>query len=420
MHKSSGSTTSPDNGIAPVNEPTTIGGYALAIAKALDHSGIDSARILQAVGISPSLTNDPLSRLSVGTLTRLYRACVEVTHNPYFGLTVGKFIHISNLHALGYALAASNNLLEYCRRLERYFKLASQTADVTVVETSDEITLHIKHLVDVCDETEDALMAFVVLSMRQLCRPTLSPTRVALHHAVPRDGAGPYEALFRAPVEFSQPLSILAITRADAEYPLQGACAELAQLNDNLANRYMARLEKDDVVNTVRLKIIEMLPSGDCSREKVASVMCMSPSTLQLKLAQRETNFQDLLDAIRKELALSYVRQSSLSITEITFLLGFSDTSNFTRAFKRWEGKSPTSFRSGAAMGEVRWDKIADGLGCHGEYVTSMAELGPALQRAKAAPGPALVCVRTNRDANAAIPGSIANRSWEVYLGPQS
>jgi acetolactate synthase I/II/III large subunit len=72
------------------------------------------------------------------------------------------------------------------------------------------------------------------------------------------------------------------------------------------------------------------------------------------------------------------------------------------------------------AMGEVRWDKIADGLGCHGEYVTSMAELGPALQRAKAAPGPALVCVRTNRDANAAIPGSIANRFWEVYLGPQS
>lgn len=347
MPKPSVTSPLPDSGTAPAHGPTTIGGYALAIAKALDHSGIDSARILRAAGISAALTNDPLSRLPVATLTQLYRACVEVTHNPYFGLTVGKFIHISNLHALGYALAASSNLLEFCRRLARYFRLASQTAEIRVIESDDEIALEIKQLVDVCGETEDALITFVVLSMRQLYRPEFNPTRVALHHAVPRDGPAPYENLFRAPVTFDQALAVLAIPRASAEHPLPGACAELAQLNDNIANRYMAQLDKDDVVNTVRLKIIDMLPSGDCSREKVASAMCMSPSTLQLKLAQRDTNFQDLLDAIRKELARSYVRQQSLSITEITFLLGFSDTSNFTRAFKRWEGKSPSSFRAG-------------------------------------------------------------------------
>ena len=329
-----------------VQEPTTIGGYALAIAKALNHSGIDSGRILRAVGISPDITNDPMSRLPVATLTRLYRTCVEVTHNPYFGLTVARFIHISNLHALGYALAASTNLLEYCRRLERYFRLASQTAEITVVESADEVTLEIKHLVDVCAETEDALMGFVMLSMRHIYRPEFNPTHVAFHHEARREGPGPYEALFRAPISFSQKLTLFSFPRADAEFPLPGACAELAQLNDNLANRYMARLDKDDVVNTVRLKIIELLPSGDCSREKVASAMCMSPSTLQLKLAQRDNNFQDLLDKIRHELARSYVGQQSLSITEITFLLGFSDTSNFTRAFKRWEGESPSSYRT--------------------------------------------------------------------------
>jgi AraC-like DNA-binding protein len=73
----------------------------------------------------------------------------------------------------------------------------------------------------------------------------------------------------------------------------------------------------------------------------------MSPTTLQFKLSNRGTNFHELLDSIRRELALSYVQQSALSITEITFLLGFSDTSNFTRAFKRWEGISPTDFRGG-------------------------------------------------------------------------
>src|ERR1022692_4859457 len=101
--------------------PTTIGSYALVIAKALDYSGVDSARVLKSVGISPAMTNDPMMRLSVATLTRLFRACADVTHSPYFGLTVAKFVYISNLHALGYALASSANLMDFCRRLERYF-----------------------------------------------------------------------------------------------------------------------------------------------------------------------------------------------------------------------------------------------------------------------------------------------------------
>ena len=328
-------------------EPTTIGGYALAIAKALEYSGIDSARILRAAGIPLEMSNDPMCRLPVASLTRLYRTCVEATNNPYFGLTVAKFVHISNLHALGYALAASGNLLEFCRRLQRYFRLASQTSEITIVESGSEVSLQMKLLVDVSAETEDAFLGFVVLSMRQLYKPDFNPIRVGVHHSIPREGSAPFEALFRAPVRFDQAMPTLAFARTDLEHPLAGACAELAQLNDNIATSYIARLDKRDVVTTVRQKIIEYLPSGDCTREKVASAMCISPTTLQFKLSQRKTSFHGLMDATRQELARSYVQQSALSITEITFLLGFSDTSNFTRAFKRWEGVSPTDFRSG-------------------------------------------------------------------------
>jgi len=325
---------------------TTIGGYALAIAKALEHSGIDSTRIFQAAGIAPSLLkNDPMCRLPVATLTQLYKVCVDVTHNPYFGLTVAKFVHISNLHALGYALAASSNLMAFCQRLERFFKLASHACEIKLTESGQEVCLQAKLLVDVSAETEDALMGFLVLAMRQLYKTDFNPLRVGLSHGMPRDGGKPYEDLFRSPVAFSQPAPLLVLSKADLYQPLAGACAELAQLNDNLATSYMARLDKSDVVTTVRQKIIEYLPNGDCTRDKVADAMCISPTTLQFKLSQCDTNFHDLLDTTRKELASSYVQQSSLSITEITFLLGFSDTSNFTRAFKRWEGVSPTHYR---------------------------------------------------------------------------
>jgi AraC-like DNA-binding protein len=72
----------------------------------------------------------------------------------------------------------------------------------------------------------------------------------------------------------------------------------------------------------------------------------MSPATLYLKLAERGTSFQALLDNTRKDLACNYLHQATRSVTEVTFLLGFSDTSNFTRAFKRWTGSSPTNFRA--------------------------------------------------------------------------
>ncbi|MDM0022465.1 AraC family transcriptional regulator [Variovorax saccharolyticus] len=333
---------------APAREPTTIGGYVLAISKALQASGVDSTRVLKAAGVPLNMTNDPMSRLPVSTLTRLFRACADVTGSPYFGLTVARFIHISNLHALGYALAASADLHEFCHRLERYFRLASQTSEITVVESKEELALKIRTLVDLSPETEDAFLGFLVLAMRQLYKPDFNPLRVSLSHALPREGAGPYEALFRAPVSFDQPGPMLVLPRADLHNPLIGACAELAQLNDNLSNTYLARLEKDDVVTRVRQKIIEFLPNGICTRDKIADALAMSPTTLQFKLAERQTSFQDLLDATRKELSTGYVRQSSLSITEITFLLGFSDTSNFTRAFKRWQGVSPTAFREGA------------------------------------------------------------------------
>ena len=326
-------------------ELTTIGSYGLAIARALESCGIDSARIFRAAGVPPALSNDPLSRLPITTLTRLYRTCVEVTNNPYFGLTVARHVHISNLHALGYALAASATLMDFCRRLERYFRLVSQSAKVSVTEADGNVLLRFEHQVEISGETEDAFFAFLILTMRMLYKRTFNPVRVEFHRPMPREGAEPYEALMRAPVSFSHADGVLVFDKTDLVQPLSGSSPELAQVNDAIVLGYLARLDKSDVITGVTRKIIEFLPDGDCSREKVAKALCMSPTTLQSRLAQRGTHFQQLLDDTRKELACSYLQQAARSVTEITFLLGFTDTSNFTRAFKRWTGVSPTEFR---------------------------------------------------------------------------
>ncbi|MCC8971870.1 AraC family transcriptional regulator [Bradyrhizobium sp. Cham227] len=326
-------------------EATSIGGYGIAIARALQSCGVDSNRVFRAAGIPLELANDPMTRLPATAITRLYRACVDATNNPYFGLIVAKFIQMPTLHALGYALAASSTLMDFCRRLERYFRLVSQVARISVSEADGKVYLRFEHLVDVSGETEDAFFGFLVLAMRRLYTTDFNPVRVEFHRPMPREGADPYEKLMRAPVSFSHPDGLLVFDQADLRQPLAGSCPELAQVNDNIAIDYLARLDRSDVITGVTKKLIDLLPDGECSRDKVASALGMSPSALQLKLSQHGTNFQQLLDDTRKELGCSYVQQPTRSVTEITFLLGFNDTSNFTRAFKRWTGMSPTAFR---------------------------------------------------------------------------
>lgn len=328
-----------------MQQSTAIGSYAQAIARALEASGIDSACIFQKVGIPANLPNDPLTRLPTTTITRLYRTCVEVTGNPYFGLTVAEFMQLPHFHAVGYALAASGTLMDFCRRVERYLQLVSQVARASLKEFDDTVLLRFEYLVEISGETEDAFFGFLVRTMRQLYKLEFNPLRVEFRRSVPQEGAEPYEALFRAPMSFSQPAGLLVFDKSDLLQKLPGSCPEIAQASDGIVINYLARLGKSDVIAGVTLKIIEFLPDGDCTRAKVAKSLCMSTTTLHLKLSQRGTSFQQLLDETRKELAYSYMGQASRPVTEITFLLGFSDTSNFTRAFKRWSGLSPRDFR---------------------------------------------------------------------------
>jgi len=328
-----------------VGRLTLMAGPVTAIAQALEYKGMDSGDVFRAAGVRQAIRNDPTDRLSVSATAALFRHCAEATCDPYFGLTVAQFIRVSNIHALGYALLASKTLLDFCLRLERYFALVTQSVTLHVDRAPDEIALRFHPLTRIAGEAEDAWAAFMLHLMRLLSRPDFAPLRIEFLHPCPLDGPAPYAACFGVLPLFEQPEMVIRFSAAVMEEPLSGASPELAQYNDRIATDYLARLDKADVVGRVRAKIIERLSSGDCSRRKVAGDVSMSEETLRLKLAQRNTNFLKLLDETRKELALGYLVDRALSVTEITFLLGFSDVSNFTRAFKRWTGISPSLYR---------------------------------------------------------------------------
>jgi len=336
-------------GMSQVRTPvqaTTIAGYTEAITRALEAAGVDPQEVLLEAHVERVRSNDPMLRITDADINAIYKRAVAVTRDPYFGLRVAGYILPGMLHALGYALLASETLEEFCNRLVRYWAVVAQSGDHSVSVEGAELRLtSVPKDSSLCFETEDAHVALILRLMRMAYQDELSPLRVELLRPVPTGGDAPYREYFGCPVLFEQDSLSLYFDLAIMREHLSGASRELAQHNDQIVMRYLEKLQRDDIVNRVRGHIVTGLSGGSFSRADIAASVHMSASTLQVRLAKEGLSFQQLLDETRHELALGYVQQSRLSITEIAFMLGFADLSNFIRAFKRWTRKSPTEFR---------------------------------------------------------------------------
>ena len=156
---------------------------------------------------------------------------------------------------------------------------------------------------------------------------------------------GDYYGLFRCPVRFDSEESVIVFSRVDVDYPLPAANRELAQANDRILSGYLANLTDDDLITRVKLAIVDGLPSGQSSDNAVAKAVYLTPRTLQRRLTALGTSYSKVLAAVRCDLAEQYLADPSRSMYEITYLLGFSELSAFSRAFKRWTGKAPSAIR---------------------------------------------------------------------------
>jgi AraC-like DNA-binding protein len=154
--------------------------------------------------------------------------------------------------------------------------------------------------------------------------------------------------MFGPSIEFDAVDNRLCFDTELVNKPLTTANPNLARINDQTVIDYLARFDRASIAMQVRSKIIDQLPDGIPRQDHIAGSLNLSLRSLQRRLREEETSFKDLLENTRQTLAGQYLRESHRSIGEITYLLGFSESSNFTRAFKRWTGMTPAEFRNNA------------------------------------------------------------------------
>jgi len=328
-------------------DTTALAASHLLVQKALDAYGLDSQALFERAGLDPDSMRDPEARYSEAASTKLFELAREVTGDPCFGLKLASYWHPSSLHALGFAWMASASLKEALERLVRYFRILIVGEHLALEETQTEYQLHIKTLPEyprAPEEVYDAFIAVLVNMCRKSYGDEFNPLKVVLRRPAP-PCSGEFYAQFRAPVDFGADADAVLLDKQQLVSPLPTANAQMALASDQIIADYLWRLDRSQVAVQVKAKLIERLPSGQATEEGIAEALNVSLRSLQRRLRDEETSYSQLLDETRRELAMQYIRRSRMSINEITYLLGFSEPSNFSRAFKRWTGHSPTEHR---------------------------------------------------------------------------
>lgn len=267
-------------------------------------------------------------------------------NDPLIGLHVGQTITAQHLGILGSVVLACDNLGAALERFERYQRLIFDVVPAAIEIFPDyvELSWDIKEYQagGLVDETGRTVM---IQFCRSLIRGKGSLLAVHFIHEQP-ENIQPYEEYFECPVLFEQPIPLIRFSSDMLSLPLKSPDATLVAILDKHADQLLASLPHvEEIIEQVRKQIAYLLHQGEPDIEQLADRLHYSRRTLQRRIAEAGTSFRKELNFVRYELAKSYLKDPRLQIVEIALLLGYSEHSPFTRAYKEWSGKTPQQER---------------------------------------------------------------------------
>jgi AraC-like DNA-binding protein len=319
------------------------------IVAAAEAVGVEVAPVLRALEIDAAVLRDPDARIPIATEEALWDEMARRSGDPCFGLHAQGHIPPGTLDVLDYAVRSSANLRQAYENLVRYNRLVHDIAEFTlsVADGVARLTQHFRGDPRGASwQVTDYSLGGLVLVTRQLIGDDWNPIEVRMTHPAPGD-PGPYRELFRVTPRFNCDANELAIDATLLERPVASADPLLHRVLRRHADALLEKLPRSEgIVEQVREILARSLCGGDPGIDAVARRLHMSPRTLQRRLAGADTSHQELLEAMRREMALRLLDEGGVAISEVAFLLGYSQPSAFHRAFRRWTGSTPAEFRS--------------------------------------------------------------------------
>ena len=336
-------------------EPTTLASITCLLATSLrEEYGIDPEPLYVQAGVPLTPPESPQLRYPLVNIRKLWDLSKEASGDEAIGLKTGRYAKPVQFYAFGYSWLASSSLLGAMQRLTRYYQVMSTASvEVRLTETADSYALSAVFP----DESKsppkegiDCGMTALLALCEIVAEKDIRPLRVELTcPATVHPDA--YRDALRAPIQFNAEVGTFHFDKELLRAPLPHGTPDVANATDKIAEQYIETLDPDKVASQVRQLLIALLPSGKADQDLVSSRLNRSTSTLQRQLQAEGMSYRDVLESTRRSLAENYLSDNKHSQAQIAYMLGFSDQSNFSRAFKRWTSLSPKQYQESLEHG---------------------------------------------------------------------
>jgi AraC-like DNA-binding protein len=318
-----------------------------AFAEAARSLGLDPYRMLRRAGLPVAALDHPDYQIPADKVQALLADCANSAASEDFGLLVGKAFRLSMKGPLGLLMREQPTVRASLEVLQRYLRYQNDNVDIRIVPQGDDLAI-VPELISprtaVSRQMVDLTLAMYVQIFRGLLGDEWRPRCVFFARAAP-DDPSPYESLGQR-LEFGAPSTGFLLTEADLATPLPEADPQMAR---EIARYIEANAQPQGVSASEQVSALirRLLPSGDCNVDRVAQLMNVDRRTIHRRLAAEGGSFTQLMDSIRREVAVRQLMQTDRQLGEVAALVGFSSLSTFSRWFRQAFGMQPSEYRRG-------------------------------------------------------------------------
>lgn len=333
-------------------------GYAGMLANTLLAQGLDVTGLCQEAGLDVEFVNKPGAYCERSVIYRLWDLAAQASDDPNIGLKAYGNFHPGVFQIVGYTMMSSSNLKRALERLVRFSPLISTGFSLFFVQEQQHFRLasldHQQRDSVKPRQYTDAGLASLLGFCRWLAGGK-SPQPLSVEFAYPEpEDTSEHQRLFGCPLRFGAAYDSILFDGEELLSPLSMANEALAILHDSYAEAQLDQLSGGSIVGRIRALIIERLSQGQgqvqCDMESIAAALNISKRTLQRGLEKDGTQFKDVLNDVRRQLADFYLRHSRFNMKHVTYLLGFHDHSSFHKACTRWFGMPPGQYRADESL----------------------------------------------------------------------
>jgi AraC-like DNA-binding protein len=321
-------------------------GPLTAVPSVLAELGIAPDPLLAEFDLDLATFTDTEHRVPYRTVARLFDRCVEATACHHFGLLVGSRAGLSSLGVVGYLASSAPNVGTALEILRHVNSVADAGGTVTLDCRGNIVSLGYDVVEPGLEHTGQLAAAAIAIGfniLRSLCGPQWQPLDVQFSFAEPR-ALAPFRKVFGLAPRFDQERSAIAFQARWLANPPPGADPILHRMMKERIDELLAG-DADDVVGRVRRLLRATVTTRRSSIDDAATTLRTSARTLKRRLATAGTTFQQLRDEVQFELACQLLRDTTIPTGQIASIVGYSESSAFNRAFRRWAGVPPAEWR---------------------------------------------------------------------------